>query len=409
VIARPGMQDGDADTDRDENPASSLASSTAGRDLFDQLVASTKDAPANAYLLVGGESTARLAARRLAAALMATEGKLQELILRGAHPDIVECEGEGAGGYLMEQIEGTVLTQASQAPLEARRKIIVLYGAESLGARPAGVLLKTVEEPLPTTGFVFCTSDEAAVLETIRSRCITIFLPAVSTVDASQALAADYACPAEEAAQLLRATGSIDWVKSLLSDPEETARFLRWRWLPLRLQNSPATSLVQEIFQDFAQSGEGLEAKQTEEVTRFTEYLGTGRARSRQAALRSVEERHKRARRRQSVLLYRQFLSALRIHYRDVLAVATGAPLLCEKLATEFEQGEKEGTPLEGIAERSASAALAAQAERLGVGGALQALRVVGEGLAAFRWNVHAELVIEGVLLDLAVLGDRAA
>ena len=62
-------------------------------------------------------------------------------------------------------------------PAEGRYKVYILDEAHQLTDAAWNALLKLIEEPPPHLVFVFCTTDLAKVLQTVRSRCQTFVFP----------------------------------------------------------------------------------------------------------------------------------------------------------------------------------------------------------------------------------------
>src|ERR687892_1625968 len=58
-------------------------------------------------------------------------------------------------------------------PVEGRHKVYILDEAHQLTDAAFNALLKLIEEPPPHLVFVFCTTDLAKMLPTVRSRCQT--------------------------------------------------------------------------------------------------------------------------------------------------------------------------------------------------------------------------------------------
>ena len=59
-------------------------------------------------------------------------------------------------------------------PFEANRKIFIIPGAEGLTLESSNTLLKTLEEPTPSSILILTTSVPENVLETVLSRCHVI-------------------------------------------------------------------------------------------------------------------------------------------------------------------------------------------------------------------------------------------
>ena len=111
------------------------------------------------------------------------------------HPDLV-LVGRGlyagtlgaseATGISVDQIRRVVLGRAGYTPHEGRALVFIVRDAEELTSQAANALLKTLEEPGPSTHFVLLTSRPSRLLDTIRSRTLAVrFGPLPETVVAS--------------------------------------------------------------------------------------------------------------------------------------------------------------------------------------------------------------------------------
>ncbi len=70
-----------------------------------------------------------------------------------------------------------LVEEANFRPYEARARVFIIDEAEKLGLTQkaaANALLKTLEEPAPTTHIILITSKPSTILQTIHSRCQTI-------------------------------------------------------------------------------------------------------------------------------------------------------------------------------------------------------------------------------------------
>ncbi len=91
-------------------------------------------------------------------------------IPRGQHPDIVELAPNEKGTITVDMAR-EVIGQASYRPFEARRRVVIVDEADRLQPPAQNALLKTLEEPPPSSMFVLVTSRPDSLLETVRSRC----------------------------------------------------------------------------------------------------------------------------------------------------------------------------------------------------------------------------------------------
>lgn len=98
--------------------------------------------------------------------------------LSGNHPDVTR----------VEPLKGRVTVSVTQArevrsdayvkPNEGRSRVFWFPQADALTEEAQNALLKVIEEPPAATLFLFGTPNAGALLETIRSRCVTLSLTA---------------------------------------------------------------------------------------------------------------------------------------------------------------------------------------------------------------------------------------
>ncbi|HEX3090175.1 MAG TPA: hypothetical protein VHQ23_16110 [Ilumatobacteraceae bacterium] len=113
--------------------------------------------PVHAYMFVGPPgSTKDEASRAFAALLMAGTDDLTQrdarLALAGEHPDVREVLRQGA--RISKDQVGDIIRNASLAPVEGSRKVMILHEFHLLEAEGAARLLKTLEEPPASTIFI---------------------------------------------------------------------------------------------------------------------------------------------------------------------------------------------------------------------------------------------------------------
>ena len=90
----------------------------------------------------------------------------------GIHPDIVRI-GEDGKEIPVSQVRA-LRSDAYIRPNEGRRKVYIFPDCGLLTEQDQNVLLKIVEEGPPYAAFLFCAENPAAVLQTLRSRCVEL-------------------------------------------------------------------------------------------------------------------------------------------------------------------------------------------------------------------------------------------
>ena len=133
-----------------------------------------------AYLFAGPRGTGKTSlARILAKALNCEQGPTPtpdktchacRAIADGSSLDVIEMDAASQRGIDdIREIRERVVLQ----PVEGRYKVYILDEAHQLTDAAFNALLKLIEEPPPHLVFVFCTTDLAKMLPTVRSRCQT--------------------------------------------------------------------------------------------------------------------------------------------------------------------------------------------------------------------------------------------
>jgi DNA polymerase-3 subunit delta' len=282
--------------------------------------------PVHAYLFVGPPGSGKHeAALGFAASLLCPAGgdgtcRVCRQVLAGTHVDVAVVER--LGPFISVDQAHEITRMASRTPTEGRRKVLVLVDFH-LADKAAPALLKTIEEPPPSTIFIILADHVPPELVTIASRCVRLdFLPLTeeTIIRALEAEGVD----ADAAAESARAAGGrMDRARILATDAEVAARRSAWESVPARLDGTGATvaTLVNELLELLARGGaEGLaerhaaELAALEERERLTGERGSGR--------KELEARQKREQRRWRIDELRWGLAILAAAYRDRAARA---------------------------------------------------------------------------------------
>ena len=88
----------------------------------------------------------------------------------GIHPDIVRV-GDDGKDISVAQVRA-LRADAYIRPNEAERKVYILENAQTMNASAQNAMLKLLEEGPAYAAFLFCAETAAALLPTVRSRCV---------------------------------------------------------------------------------------------------------------------------------------------------------------------------------------------------------------------------------------------
>jgi DNA polymerase-3 subunit delta' len=286
--------------------------------------------PVHAYLLVGlpGWGT-RAAARAFAGDLLAGGGSPDEaarhrrLAAEERHPALTVVERVGASISIDQARE--IVRTAQLAPPEGSRQVILLVDFHLVDkAGPA--LLKTIEEPPPSTYFVILAEEVPAELVTIASRCVRIDFGPIPTGAMVARLVDEGASTEVAEAAAVSAAGDLERARLLVDDPGLRSRRAFWYELPTRLDGTGGrvAELVAEAEAHVEEILAPLQARHEQEMDRAkaeVEEFGT-----RKGALTDLDARQKREVRRIRTDELRAGLSTVASRYRDAAVAEGGDP-----------------------------------------------------------------------------------
>ncbi|MEO1064222.1 MAG: hypothetical protein AAFZ07_22610 [Actinomycetota bacterium] len=279
--------------------------------------------PVHAYLFVGPAGSGKRAAARAFAADVLARGaadpdRVRRLAADEAHPDLVVVERTGAS--IDVETARHVGRLAVRPPVEADRKVLVLVDFHLV--RQAGpALLKTIEEPSPTTVFVVLADEVPPELVTIASRCVQVPFGPVPTSAVVDALVASGVEPATATVAADAASGDLRRARLLATDDELGARTAAWRQVPDRLDGTghAAMTVADELLALLDAASTPFEADHAAEIERWHEQREAQGASK--AVPKEMVDRHKRELRRARTDELRSGLRTLADRYRaDLLA-----------------------------------------------------------------------------------------
>jgi DNA polymerase-3 subunit delta' len=129
-------------------------------------------------------------------------------IARGVHPDVLFVSPNDNGNIRLEQVL-EVIDRAQYRPFEGRRRVVIINDADALVAHAQNALLKTLEEPTPSSVFILVTARPDMLLPTVLSRCPQLRFRPLSAADIASALIARGHNEAEARAVAATADGSL--------------------------------------------------------------------------------------------------------------------------------------------------------------------------------------------------------
>ncbi|MEO5822638.1 MAG: DNA polymerase III subunit delta' [Vicinamibacteraceae bacterium] len=89
----------------------------------------------------------------------------------GTHPDVLTIPGSSVPGERKVDTVREQMSHAAYRPFEGRRRVFIFDDADELQPVVQNVLLKTLEEPAPSSQFILVTARPEGLLPTVRSRC----------------------------------------------------------------------------------------------------------------------------------------------------------------------------------------------------------------------------------------------
>jgi len=225
---------------------------------------------------------------------------------------------------LRRDVAESVVSAASHTPFEASHRVFVLERADTMNDEAANALLKTLEEPPPYVVLLLLTDRPTQVLPTIASRCQPVRFDPLPPGALAHKLQSHGVAPetAEACARLSLGDGEKALALALGDGPalRQAAEALARGPLHAR-RDRPWDALLERSRAGGQAAKEQVEAALAEEL----QYLPKKEHRKRET---EYTERARRAQRRAETGVLDHALQLAGLWYRDVGAVAAGAPEL---------------------------------------------------------------------------------
>jgi DNA polymerase III subunit delta' len=112
-------------------------------------------------------------------------------VARRVHTDVIALAPDERGTIRIDAVR-EVLERTAFRPFEGRRRVVIIRDADTLQPQAQNALLKSLEEPPPTTIFVLTTAVSGLLLPTVRSRCMRLRLSRLAEADVAAVLVRDH-------------------------------------------------------------------------------------------------------------------------------------------------------------------------------------------------------------------------
>lgn len=347
--------------------------------------------PSHAYLLHGPAGVGkRKIARALAGALLAdgavdeqTARAVRERVQRGTHPDLTWVKPSGAAEMLVSDIDEPVVAAATRTPFEAKRRVFVIEGVETMNEQAANRLLKTLEEP-PTYAHLVLVSDrKEEVMATIVSRCVHVRFDALAAGEIERGLLTE-GCEEEVARACARlALGDAGRARILASEDGRALRRAAEEYVRSALAGETGKRKWVDLLAVATAAGTSA-GEQVDE--RLAAELELAPSKERKKLEREAQEGRKRVERRARAKALDSGLALVELWLRDMMCLREGAR---ELVYGADRMGELE-----------------VDAKAYGGASARAGVELVRETRARIALNVGEELALEALAYRLQALAE---
>ena len=342
----------------------------------------------HAYLFTGPSAVGKfIVARTLAASILCPNGGCGECntcrrVMEEKHPDLMVLRP--AGKNIPVDAIRALRMDAFKKPSESEPKVYIIKSADRMWEEGASTLLKILEEPPGEVVFILVTSNPAAVLPTIHSRCQEVTFSHVPLDELKEYLLDRKSVTPERADLIVRLTGGVlgraldwcdePWRLTRRDNVIKTARALR------RADLNQALTMAGELHRDVRAPLEEVAASYLEKKKALADgALDDATARR---LGKDLDEECKREQMKEEIKGVKEVFATLAWWYRDILIYGEGA-----------------GSSL--LVNRDLEEEVAEEAGALAPVNLLKCIDILGESMRAAEQNVPVQLNIESALLGL--------
>ena len=112
-------------------------------------------------------------------------------IARHIHVDVLTLVPDERASIKIDAVRD-VLERTTFRPFEGRRRVVIIRDADALESASQNSLLKSLEEPPPSTVFVLTTAVPGVLLPTVRSRCMRLAFSRLTEREVADVLIRDF-------------------------------------------------------------------------------------------------------------------------------------------------------------------------------------------------------------------------
>jgi DNA polymerase III subunit delta' len=312
----------------------------------------------HAYLFHGPAGAGKRDVARAFAAELLADGapdpdNARRRVIEGVHPDLTWVTPSGAAEMLVQDIAEPVVAAASRTPFEARRRVFVIEGADTMIEAAANKMLKTLEEPPPYAHLVLLTDKPRNVLPTIASRCQPVRFEPATAAELSERLQTRHGiAPATADACARLSLGDAERALALALADGPKLRHAAEGYARAALHSTLETKPWGALLDQARGRGDVAAAAVAERLDAEAEMLPDREAKR---LRREGETIARRAHRRAHAATLDHGLQLAGLWLRDVACVKDGAPDLVHHVdRTEQVHADAEATPASANALRDA-------------------------------------------------------
>ncbi|GGG30258.1 DNA polymerase III subunit delta' [Christiangramia forsetii] len=141
-----------------------------------------------------------------------------------------------------------IVKSLSLKAYEGGFKVMIIWMAEKMNMEAANKLLKLIEEPPNKTVFLLISEDEEQIIQTIRSRCQSLYFPPLSEADIANTLAEKENCSPAIAKKIAHQangdyTKAIHILRKNSGDEQFEAWFISWVRSAFKAKGNKSTVL----------------------------------------------------------------------------------------------------------------------------------------------------------------------